>query len=203
MHIRSKFEKAAKTDDTRAVISLSYFKKTYRVEATCKQELLSSDARQPRREAESLSAVDELYEWIHALHPGLVPKTPLHKATQYAIGEETMWRRYFTDGRFEIDNGEVERQLRRVALGRKNYLFAGSDKGAERLAVAYTVFGSCHMRGIDPLAWATDVIAKLQDGWPLSRLDELLPDRWVHLRSRRSSTRPHRRPRRPHRWVER
>jgi hypothetical protein len=59
-------------------------------------------------------------------------------------------------------------------------LFAGSDTGAERLAVAYTVFGSCHRQGVDPLAWATDIIAKLQDGWPLSRLEELLPDRWSH-----------------------
>ena len=65
-----------------------------------------------------------------------------------------------------------------MAVGRKNYLFAGSDKGAERLAVVYTVMGSCHMQDVDPLAWTTDVIAKLQSGWPLSRLDELLPDVW-------------------------
>jgi hypothetical protein len=91
-------------------------------------------------------------------------------------------RRCFSDGRFEIDNGEVERQLRRVALGRKNYLFAGSDKGAERLAVAYTVFGSCHMHGVDPWAWATDVIRKLQRGWPMSRIDELVPNAWKKRR---------------------
>ncbi|XYI00712.1 transposase domain-containing protein [Sorangium sp. So ce1128] len=57
-------------------------------------------------------------------------------------------------------------------------MFVGSDKGAERLAHAYTVFGSCQLNGVDPLAWATDVIGKLQAGWPLSRLDELLPDAW-------------------------
>jgi hypothetical protein len=82
-------------------------------------------------------------------------------------------------GFLEIDNGEVERQIRRVALGRKNYLFAGSEKGAERLAIAYTVFGSCHIHGVNPLAWATDVIERLQRGWPRSRLDELLPDAWA------------------------
>jgi transposase len=179
MHIRSKFEKAAKGGDPRAAIALSYFKTIYRVEASCKQDALSSEARKARREAVSLSAVDELYKWIHELHPRLVPKTPLYLATHYAIGQEALWRRCFTDGRFEIDNGEAERELRRVAIGRKNYLFAGSDKGAERLAVGYTVFGSCHKHGVNPLAWATDVITKLQDGWPLSRLDELLPDRWV------------------------
>jgi hypothetical protein len=108
-----------------------------------------------------------------------VPNTPLFEATRYALNQEAAWRRCFTDGRFEIDNGEVERQLRRVAIGRKNYLFAGSDKGAKRLAIAYTVFGSCHKHGVNPLAWATDVISKLQDGWPKARLDELLPDAWT------------------------
>lgn len=185
MHIRSKFEKAAQSGDLRAAIALGHFKVIYRVEAACKQEHLSAETRRARREAESLPQVDELYAWIRALHPRLVPKTPLHKATQYALGQEQRWRRCFTDGRFEIDNGEVERQLRRVALGRKNYLFAGSDKGAERLAVGYTCFGSCHMHDVNPLAWATDVLAKLQDGWPMSRLDELLPGRWVDPTSAR------------------
>jgi hypothetical protein len=79
---------------------------------------------------------------------------------------------------FEIDNGEPERQLRRVALGRKNFLFAGSDKGAERIAVAYTLLGTCHMNGVNPLAYLTDVFGKLQAGWPKARLDELLPQNW-------------------------
>ncbi|XXT07829.1 transposase domain-containing protein [Sorangium sp. So ce367] len=62
---------------------------------------------------------------------------------------------------------------------RKNYLFAGSDKGAQRLAIGYTIFGSCRMHGVTPLAWATDVIGKLKAGWPRDRLDELLPDVWA------------------------
>jgi transposase len=178
MHIRAKFEKAAKAGDARAAVALAYFKAIYRVEQACKDEALPPDARKARRDEQSMPYVDELYKWIHELHPSLVPKTPLYVATQYAINQEAAWRRCFTDGRFEIDNGEVERRLRLVALGRKNYLFAGSEKGAERLAIAYTVFGSCNMNGVNPLAWATDVIGKLQDGWPQKRLDELLPDRW-------------------------
>jgi hypothetical protein len=73
--------------------------------------------------------VDALYGWSCELHPQLVPKTPLYEAATYALNQEQRWRRCFTAGRFEIDNGEVERRLRRVAVGRKNYLFAGSDKG--------------------------------------------------------------------------
>jgi transposase len=179
MHIRAKFEKAAKTGDARAAVALAYFKAIYRVEASCKEEQLSPEARQARRQQQSLPRVDELFDWIGEIHPRLVPRTPLYIATRYALKQEEAWRRCFTDGRFEIDNGEVERQIRRVALGRKNYLFAGSEKGAQRLAVGYTVFGSCHMHGVNPLAWATDVLGKLQAGWPESRLDELLPDAWA------------------------
>ena len=65
-----------------------------------------------------------------------------------------------------------------MALGRKNFVFAGSDKGAERLAIAYTVTGSCHINGVNPLVYLTDVIEKLQSGWPKDRLDELLPNVW-------------------------
>jgi transposase len=180
MHIRAKFEKAAKAGDARAAVALAYFKALYRIEAACKSDALSPEARLARRLEQSLPIVDELYRWVHGLHAKVMPKTLLGAATKYAINQEAAWRRCFTDGRFEIDNGEVERQLRRVALGRKNYLFAGSDKGAERLAIGYTVFASCRMHRVDPLAWATDVIRKLQDGWPRSRLDELLPDAWAN-----------------------
>ncbi|XXU75579.1 transposase [Sorangium sp. So ce1151] len=179
MHIRAKFEKAAKGGDARAAVALAYFKAIYRIEAACKAEALPMEARLARRQELSLPVVDELYQWIHELHLRLVPNTPLYVATQYAINQEAAWRRCFTDGRFEIDNGEVERQLRRVALGRKNYLFAGSDEGAKRLALGYTIFGSCRMHGANPLAWATDVIGKLQAGWPRERLDELLPAAWA------------------------
>ncbi|XXU79609.1 IS66 family transposase [Sorangium sp. So ce1151] len=179
MHIRAKFEKAAKGGDARAAVALAYFKAIYRTEAACKSEALHAEARLARRQELSLPMVEELYKWIRELHLRLVPRTPLYVATQYAINQEAAWRRCFTDGRFEIDNGELERRIRCVALGRKNYLFAGSDKGAERLAVDYTIFGSRRMHGVNPLAWATDVIGKLQAGWSHERLDELLPDAWA------------------------
>jgi transposase len=179
MHIRRKFEQAADAGDARGAIALAYFKKIYAVEEACKKEEVFFETRKLRRDERSLPVVDELYTWVHELHPGLVPGTSLYKATRYAINQEAAWRRCFSDGRFEIDNGEVERQLRRVALGRKNYLFAGSDKGAQRYAIAYTILGSCHMNLIDPQAYVSDVIERLQNGWLMSRIDELLPDAWV------------------------
>jgi transposase len=179
MHIRRKFEEAATAGDARGAIAMAYFVKIYRIEAACKADGLTVDERHARRQIESLPIVDEMYRWIHDVSTTIVPGTLAHAATRYAINQEQRWRLCFSDGRFEIDNGEVERQLRRVGTGRKNYLFAGSDKGAERIATAYTVLGTCHMNGINPLAYLTDVIDKIQNGWPAARLDELLPDRWI------------------------
>jgi transposase len=179
MHIRRKFYDLEKAGDQRGAVALAFFRGIYRLEADYKARALSAEARQAERATRSIPLVDELYAWIHTIHDGLVPGNAPFKATQYAINQEAAFRRCFLDGRFEIDNGEVERQLRRVALGRKNYLFAGSDKGAERIAAAYTVLGSCHMNGKNPLAYLTDVITKLSAGWPMSRLDELLPDVWT------------------------
>ena len=179
MHIRRKFEAAAQAGDARGAIAVAYFKKLYDIERACKDDAVSADARLARREELSMPILGELFAWISTIHPKLVPGTLLHKATRYATNQELFFRRCFDDGRFEIDNGEVERQLRRIALGRKNYLFAGSDAGADRIATASTILGSAHMNGIDPLAYVTDVIAKLQAGWPMARIDELLPDVWA------------------------
>ena len=179
MHIRRNFEAAADANDARCAIALAYFRKLYRIEESCKTDMLSTQQRLARRQELSLPVLDDLYSWAHQLEATVVPGTPAHKAVTYAINQEHRFRLCFTDGRFEIDNGECERQERRVAIGRKNYLFAGSDKGAERIAVAYTVLGTCHMNGVNPIAYLTDVITKLQDGWPKSRLDELLPQNWI------------------------
>ncbi|HJL16604.1 MAG TPA: transposase domain-containing protein, partial [Sandaracinaceae bacterium LLY-WYZ-13_1] len=73
------------------------------------------------------------------------------------------------------DNGESERRLRDVAMGRRNYLFAGSDTGAERAAIVYSILGGCALNGVEPWAYLNDVVQRIVDGWPMSRLAELLP----------------------------
>lgn len=178
MHIRRKFEQAADGGDLRAAVALAYFRKLYLIEASCKEDSLTPEQRKARRDEQSQPVLVELYNWIDQIHETLVPGTSLYKATTYARNQRNVFLRCFTDGRFEIDNGEVERQLRRVALGRKNYLFAGSESGAIRIAVAYTILGTCHKHGVDPQAYLTDVITKLQAGWPQARIDELLPPFW-------------------------
>ncbi|MBX7135173.1 MAG: transposase domain-containing protein, partial [Fimbriimonadaceae bacterium] len=85
----------------------------------------------------------------------------------------------FGDGALELDNGAVERAIRGIAIGRRNWLFAGSDAGAERAAVIYTIIESAVLHGHEPWAYMSDVLAKLAAGWPQRRLHELLPDRWT------------------------
>jgi transposase len=182
MHIRRKFEAAKDLGDARGAIALGYFRKIYDVERACKTLGLDHYARKQHRDEHALAVVDDLFAWIAKLKFTVVPGTPIAKAVTYALNQELAFRRCYQDGRFEIDNGEVERQLRRVALGRKNFLFAGSDEGAERAAIAYSVLGSCHMQGIDPLAYLADVMTRLQNGWPMARADELRPDVWKRMR---------------------
>ncbi len=85
---------------------------------------------------------------------------------------------YLTDGRSEFDNNAAERSMRALALGRKNYLFAGSDAGGERAASAYTLIETAKLNGADPQAWLTDVLGRIADH-PINRIDELLPWRFA------------------------
>lgn len=134
-----------------------------------------SRADQRRR---SLPILNKFDAWVGELHPKLLPKSPLRRATTYAINQRSFFRRCFEDGRFEIDSGRVERQIRPFAVGRRNYLFTGSVRGGERLAVAYTLVDNCKLLGIDPYRYLVDVINKIEAGWPMKRLSELVPWCW-------------------------
>jgi len=179
MHIRSKFHAALLAKDARAVIPIKYFADLYAIEADCKERGLDADARANERRRRSLPLLDAFDSWTDLLHPKLLPKSPLRRATTYAINQRDFFRRCFSDGRFEIDNGRGERRIRMFAVARRNFLFTGSPRGGERLAAAFTLADSCLILGIEPHRYLTDVIGKLESGWPLRRLSELVPHRWA------------------------
>lgn len=179
MHIRSKFHAALLAKDKRAAIPLQHFSTLYAVEEDCKDRGLDADARAEERRRRSLPVLDTLDDWVDAIHPKLLPKSPLRRATTYAINQREFFRRCFSDGRFEIDNGRVERRIRPFAVARRNFLFTGSVRGGERLAAAFTLVDSCLLFGVDPYVYLVDVIGKLESGWPLRRLSELIPQRWA------------------------
>ena len=101
-------------------------------------------------------------------------KSDLAKAIQYSLKRWVALTRYADDGRIEMDNNAAEREIRAVALGRKNWLFAGSDAGGDRAAAMYSLIGSAKLNGLDPQAYLRHVIERIADH-PVNRVDELLP----------------------------
>jgi len=179
MHVRSKFHAALLARDKRAAIALKYIADLYKVEAECKAAGVDAVERTRVRAQRSLPIFDALYTWIDDTHARVLPKSPLRMATTYALNQRPYLRRCFKDGRFEIDNGRVERRIRPFAVGRRNFLFTGSARGGERLAVAYTLIDNCLLLGLDPQGYIEDVLVKIESGWPLARLVELTPARWA------------------------
>lgn len=184
MHIRSKFHAALLAKDRRAAVPLKLFADLYLIEAECKERGLDAQARGDVRHERSVPILDELDQWVDAIHPKLLPKSPLRRATTYAVNQRPYFRRCFSDGIFEIDNGRTERRIRNYAVGRRNFLFTGSSRGGERLAVAYTLVDNCLILGIDPRRYLQDTIDKLERGHPLSRMSELVPATWASNQTR-------------------
>jgi hypothetical protein len=109
------------------------------------------------------------------------PGSDFARANGFALNQWQALTRFGSDGRLDLDNNLCERQLRDVAIGRKNYLFAGSHEAAQRTAVLYSMLRTSAQHGVAPLPYLTDVLHKLAAGWPQHRMEELLPDRWRAL----------------------
>src|SRR5271163_3948150 len=134
----------------------------------------SPEERREARNERARPLLESLKQWLEATLGKLSRKSDTAMAVRYALGRWEALLRYVDDGRIEIDNNAAERALRVVALGRKNYLFAGSDAGGERAAAIYSLIGTAKLNGIDPEAYLRDVLTRIADH-PVNRIDELLP----------------------------
>lgn len=177
MHARRYFVKALDAGDARAALPLAAFKKLYAIEREVK--VASVQERQLARSSRSKPIYDDLMDWAVAHQPHEPPSAGMGRAIQYLTNHQLALRRFLDDGVVPIDNGVVERLHIRTALTRKNFLFAGSDAGAERAAIAYTILGCCALADVDPVEYLSDVLPRLATRrFRLLEIPQLLPAPW-------------------------
>jgi hypothetical protein len=139
----------------------------------------SADERRAVRQEKTRPLVDALKPWLEAQLSIVSQKSTIAEAIRYALTRWSGLTRFLDDGRVEIDSNAVERTIRPLALNRKNALFAGSDGGGEHWAILASLIETCKLNGVDPQAYLTDVFARLVAGYPINRLDHLLPWTWA------------------------
>jgi transposase len=172
-HVRRKFYDIHQaTQSPLALDALHRIGELYAIEEQIRGQ--SSDARQQARKEKATTKLEALQAWMIQTKASVSKKSDLAGAIQYALSRWRALMRYCEDGRIEIDNNTAERSLRPIALGRKNYLFAGSDAGGERAAIIYSLLGSAKLNGIDPEAYLRYVLERIAEH-PINRVDELLP----------------------------
>jgi len=148
----------------------------YAIEAEIRGQ--SAEIRRSIRQEPSRPLVTALRAALDDALRKLSPKSPMAKAVRYAAKRWIAFTRFLDDGQLEMDNNIAERAIRPVAIGRKNWLFAGSQAGGERAAAIYSVIETAKMNGLEPQAYIADVITKIAADWPASRWDELMPWKW-------------------------
>lgn len=176
-HARRKFEQALDNDKPRAEKVLLLMQALYALERQAREEQLSVEDRYALRQAKARPIMDELSEYIVGEYQKVLPKSTIGKAFHYLASRYHKIYEYLQNGRLEIDNNLVENSIRPVALGRKNYLFAGSHSGAQRAAMVYSLLSSCKLQGINPYEYLPDILQRLPEQ-PMNRLAELLPPLW-------------------------
>lgn len=177
-HARRKFEHAKSNDKKRSVHAMNEFRKLYHIEEIAREKNLDHDQRKNlRNEFGASKILEDLKTWCIEEYKKVTPESGIGKAISYFINRYKFLIRYLENGRTEIDNNLVENSIRPVAIGRKNYMFAGSHDGADWAALYYSFTASCKSLGINPFEYFRDVITRLPSTAE-DQLRELLPQNW-------------------------
>jgi transposase len=172
-HVRRKFyDLVVAHNSPVATEALERIAQLYAIEKEIRGQL--PEQRREVRTLRSRPLLDALKQWLEETLGKLSKKSDTAAAVRYALGQWKVLELYCDDGRLEIDNNSAERALRAVALGRKNYMFAGSDAGGERAAAIYSLIGTAKLNGINPETYLRDVLSRIPDH-PINRIEELLP----------------------------
>jgi transposase len=187
-HCRRNFYESKESDPARAHLVLARIRQLYEAEAAAKKRIaerelhgLDADAlRRQLRQEQSAPVVIALRQWLEDEMPKALPKSPIGQAIAYALRHWQALTRYLDDGFLDIDNNVAELMLRHIAIGRKNWLFAGSSHGAQTAAILFSLTSTCHRHGVDAFAYLQDLLQRLaHDPQPGPEvLRAWLPDRW-------------------------
>jgi transposase len=176
-HARRKFDEAKSNDKSLSEYALTEIQKLYVIEERIREERLNPEQAKELRQKESVPLLVAFKSWLLKNYTKVTPQSPIGKAISYSLQRWDKLSVYASDGRLSIDNNFVENAIRPLAIGRKNYLFAGSHEGAKRAAMLYSFMATCKKHEINPQEWLKDVLGKIAD-WPQKRLKELLPQNW-------------------------
>ena len=173
-HSRRMVEKSLENDKARASTILVMIQKLYAIERMAREDGLSAQMRHKLRLDEALPILNELSKYIADNRNKVLPRSSIGKAFEYCIHRWDTLMNYLKDGNLELDNNLIENAIRGLALGRKNYMFAGSHHGAENIAMFYSFFGTCKKHNINSQKWLEYVIRNINDT-KKSQLKYLLP----------------------------
>ena len=177
-HARRKFYEAQDNDAVRSAYAMEQIQLLYAIERKAKEEQLLPQQVLELRQREALPILEALGQWMKEQYVQVLPKSTIGKALAYSIQRWPELMVYTTDGKLNIDNNPVENSIRPVALGRKNYLFAGSHEAAQRSAMLYSLMGTCKLHDINPFTWLKDVLERIAS-YPVNKVAELLPQNWT------------------------
>ncbi len=173
-HARRYFEHALSENKQVCEIALNQIQKLYSIERQAREGSLSHAQRYELRQRESVPILNQMHQWLKENIVKVTPQSAAGKALAYSCSRWEKLMLYATDGKLEIDNNLVENSIRPIAIGRKNYLFAGSHISAQRAAMIYSLLGTCKLKGINPYEWLKNILQILPD-YKANRLEELLP----------------------------
>ncbi len=174
-HARRYFDKALNNDHKRASHALTEIQKLYALERKAREEDLTIDQLTELRQDKALPILNDLYQWMKEQYGQVAPESNICKALAYSLKLWDRLTRYTENGDWYMDNNLVENSIRPVALGRKNYLFAGSHDAAQWAAMMYTFLGSCKLNEVEPFQWLRSTLEKIPD-MKLSQMKTLLPN---------------------------
>jgi len=174
-HVRRYFYDAREVDPKRALLVIGWIKLLYVVEDEARA--MTPDDRRQLRQEKARPILDRMKEWLDVEAPRVLPKSPMGQAIGYARGLGPALGRYLEDGTLDIDNNEVERTVRGAAIGRKNWLFMGSEGGGETAAIHFSIVESCKANGVNPYLYLKDVLVRVSTH-PAKQVMELTPRLW-------------------------